>query len=94
MPVAGDREVVIKVAAAGIARADTLQRQGKYPPPQGASDIPGLDVAGTIHSVGNGITEFAMGDAVCAILAGASRKQQRCRKICLPFTTTLSRARN
>ncbi len=70
MPVAGDREVVIKVAAAGIARADTLQRQGKYPPPQGASDIPGLDVAGTIHSVGNGITEFAMGDAVCAILAG------------------------
>jgi putative PIG3 family NAD(P)H quinone oxidoreductase len=70
MPVANDRELIIKVAAAGVARADTLQRQGKYPPPQGASDIPGLDVAGTIHSVGKGVTEFAMGDAVCAILAG------------------------
>jgi putative PIG3 family NAD(P)H quinone oxidoreductase len=70
MPVPNDREVVIKVAAAGIARADTLQRQGKYPPPPGASDIPGLDVAGTIHSVGKGVTEFALGDAVCAILAG------------------------
>lgn len=70
MPLASAREVVIKVAAAGVARADTLQRQGKYPPPPGASDIPGLDVAGTIHSVGSGVTEFANGDAVCAILAG------------------------
>ena len=69
-PVAGAGEVVIRVEAAGVARADTLQRQGKYPPPAGASDIPGLDIAGTIDSVGLGVSAFSAGDAVCAILAG------------------------
>lgn len=63
-------EIVIRVQAAGVARADTLQRQGKYPPPPGASDIPGLDCAGTVDSVGEGVQGFAPGDPVCAILAG------------------------
>jgi putative PIG3 family NAD(P)H quinone oxidoreductase len=70
MPVPAPREVLIRVEAAGIARADTLQRQGKYPPPPGASDIPGLDVAGIIEDLGEGVSEYLKGDRVCAILAG------------------------
>ena len=69
-PAASEGEVVIRVEAAGVARADTLQRRGKYPPPPGASDIPGLDISGTIDSVGPGVSGFKAGDAVCAILAG------------------------
>jgi putative PIG3 family NAD(P)H quinone oxidoreductase len=69
-PTAFSGEVVIRVEAAGVARADTLQRQGKYPPPSGASDIPGLDVAGTVDSIGDGVQGFSVGDRVCAILAG------------------------
>lgn len=69
-PVAGPNEIVIKVAAAGVARADTLQRQGKYPPPPGASEIPGLDAAGIVDSCGLGVTEHKPGDRVCAILSG------------------------
>ena len=62
--------VLIRVKAAGVARADTLQRQGKYPPPPGASDIPGLDVAGTVEAVGDDVRGFRPGQRVCAILAG------------------------
>ncbi len=65
-----EEEVVIRVEAAGVARADTLQRQGKYPPPPGSSDIPGLDVAGTIDSVGSRVHDYRPGDRVCAILTG------------------------
>jgi putative PIG3 family NAD(P)H quinone oxidoreductase len=63
-------EIVIRVAAAGVARADLLQRQGHYPPPKGASDIPGLDVAGTVHSLGANVRSWQVGDLVCAILTG------------------------
>ncbi|HEX3683759.1 MAG TPA: NAD(P)H-quinone oxidoreductase [Bryobacteraceae bacterium] len=63
-------EVVIRVEAAGVARADVLQRQGKYPPPPGASDIPGLDVAGIVSSIGREVTGWKRGDRVCAILTG------------------------
>src|SRR5438477_8370734 len=69
-PVPKDDEVVIRVEAAGVARADVLQRQGKYPPPPGASDIPGLDVAGVIDSVRRGCQNWRSGDRVCAILTG------------------------
>jgi len=69
-PVPGNGEVVIRVEAAGVARADLLQRQGKYPPPPGASDIPGLDAAGTIDAVGAGVLNWQTGDSVCAILTG------------------------
>ncbi len=68
MPGAG--EVLIDVAAAGVNRPDILQRLGKYPPPPGASDIPGLEVAGTIAAVGAGVSAWAEGDQVCALLAG------------------------
>jgi putative PIG3 family NAD(P)H quinone oxidoreductase len=63
-------EIVIRVAAAGVARADLLQRQGHYPPPQGAPDIPGLDVAGRVHSLGAAVQGWKLGDSVCAILTG------------------------
>ncbi|HTW63643.1 MAG TPA: NAD(P)H-quinone oxidoreductase [Bryobacteraceae bacterium] len=63
-------EIIIRVQAAGVARADVLQRQGKYPPPPGASDIPGLDVAGIVASTGRNVTGWKPGDSVCAILAG------------------------
>jgi NADPH2:quinone reductase len=62
--------VLIKVAAAGVNRPDVLQRRGRYPPPPGASDIPGLEVSGTIEAVGSGVGEWKVGDAVCALLAG------------------------
>ncbi|HZQ53455.1 MAG TPA: NAD(P)H-quinone oxidoreductase [Bryobacteraceae bacterium] len=71
-PVAKEGEVVIRVQAAGVSRADLMQRQGKYPPPPGASDIPGLDLAGFIDSVGPGVTDYKPGDAVCAIVAGGA----------------------
>ena len=72
-PAAG--EVLIRVEAAGVARADTMQRQGKYPPPAGASDIPGLDVAGTIDRLGEGAENWREGDRACAILAGGGYAQ-------------------
>ena len=67
-PAAG--EVRIRVAAAGVNRPDILQRRGAYPPPAGASDLPGLEVAGTIDAVGSGVADWRVGDRVCALLAG------------------------
>jgi NADPH2:quinone reductase len=69
-PVAGPGEVVIRVEAAGVNRPDVLQRKGGYAPPPGASDLPGLEVAGRIESGDVSGTEFRLGDAVCAVIAG------------------------
>ena len=69
-PVAGPGEVLIRVAAAGLNRADVQQRLGVYPPPPGASDIPGLEVSGTITALGDGVDAFELGAKVCALLAG------------------------
>src|SRR5689334_23924548 len=63
-------EVVIKVSAAGINRADLLQAAGNYPPPPGASDILGLEVSGTIADVGAHVDQWSIGQPVCALLAG------------------------
>lgn len=63
-------EVLIRVRAAGINRADLLQAAGKYPPPPGASDILGLEVSGTIAALGDGVTGWSVGQQVCALLAG------------------------
>lgn len=63
-------EVLIKVAAAGLNRADVLQRKGHYPPPAGAPAYPGLEAAGVIAAVGSAVTEFKVGDKVCALLQG------------------------
>jgi NADPH:quinone reductase len=63
-------EILVAVAAAGVNRPDVLQRQGGYPPPPGASDIPGLEIAGTVVALGEGVTHWALGDRVCALVAG------------------------
>lgn len=63
-------EVVLKVAFAGVNRPDALQRAGMYDPPKGASDLPGLEASGVVHAVGDGVSDLAVGDAVCALLPG------------------------
>jgi putative PIG3 family NAD(P)H quinone oxidoreductase len=63
-------EVLIKVSSAGVNRADLLQAAGKYPPPPGASGILGLEVSGIVAAVGGGVTEWSVGQEVCALLAG------------------------
>lgn len=65
-----DDEVLIKVAATALNRADTLQRQGKYPPPKGDSEYPGLECSGTIEAVGKDVTRWKIGDQVCALVGG------------------------
>jgi NADPH:quinone reductase len=69
VPRPGDGEVLVRVAAAGVNRPDIMQRLGRYPPPAGASDIPGLEIAGTIATVGAS-TSRATGDRVCALVSG------------------------
>lgn len=69
-PVAGPGQVLIRVRAAGVNRPDLLQRTGTYPPPPGASDVLGLEIAGEIEAVGEGVTRWAVGDRVCALLGG------------------------
>ena len=69
-PSPGAGEVLIRVAAAGVNRPDVMQRQGHYPPPPGATDIPGLEVAGTIEAVGADSGNWRVGDTVCALVAG------------------------
>lgn len=69
-PAAGKGEVLIKVAAAGVNRPDVAQRRGVYPPPPGVTDIPGLEIAGTIVALGEGVTQWKPGDSVCALVAG------------------------
>jgi putative PIG3 family NAD(P)H quinone oxidoreductase len=69
-PTAGPGEVVLDVAATAVNRADTLQRQGFYPPPPGASEVIGLECSGTVRAVGEGVTGWSVGDRACALLAG------------------------
>lgn len=69
-PVAGEGELLIRVAAAGVNRPDVLQRQGKYPPPPGASDLPGLEVSGIVEALGPAVAGWQVGDKVCALVAG------------------------
>jgi putative PIG3 family NAD(P)H quinone oxidoreductase len=69
-PVCGPGEVLVDVVAAAVNRADLLQRQGNYPPPPGASEILGLECSGVIREVGAGVTGWAVGDEVCALLSG------------------------
>jgi NADPH:quinone reductase len=66
----GPGDVLINVRAAGVNRPDVMQRRGRYPPPPGASDIPGLEVAGTVEALGDGVSGWSIGDAICALVAG------------------------
>lgn len=78
VPEPGGGEVLIKVAAAGLNRADILQRRGFYPSPAGAPPYPGLEVSGVIAALGAGVTEFKVGDAVCALLQGGGYAEYCC----------------
>src|ERR1700759_4393489 len=69
-PVPGPGEVLIDVAAAGVNRADLMQRQGLYPPPPGAPPYPGLECSGTVAALGDGVTGGRVGELVCALLSG------------------------
>ena len=70
LPQPREGEILIRVAAAGVNRPDVLQRKGGYPPPPGASDIPGLELAGDVVATGPGATRFKIGDKACALVAG------------------------
>ena len=69
-PAPGPGQVLIKVAAAGVNRPDLIQRAGRYPPPPGAPETLGLEVAGTIEAIGDGVSQWKAGDKVCALIPG------------------------
>src|SRR3954451_25385516 len=75
-PVVGPGEVLLDVAASAVNRFDLLQRQGFYPPPPGASDIIGLECSGRVAAVGAGVSDWSVGDEVCALLAGGGDAEQ------------------
>jgi putative PIG3 family NAD(P)H quinone oxidoreductase len=77
-PTPGPGEVRVRVVAAGVNRADVMQRMGHYAPPPGASEYPGLEVSGTIDAIGPGVAEWSVGDEVCALLAGGGYAEQVC----------------
>lgn len=91
-PTPGSGEVLIQVAAAGVNRPDVMQRKGVYPPPPGASDIPGLEVAGTIVAVGDAVGSYAVGDHVCALVTGGGYAEYCVAPAlqCLPVPTGLT----
>lgn len=86
VPQPGDDEVLIKVEAAGVNRPDVMQRLGMYPPPPGAPDIPGLEIAGTIVAVGANVSEEQVGNPVCALVVGGGYAEYCTAPIslCLP----------
>lgn len=80
-------EVLVKVAAAGVNRPDLMQRLGLYPPPPGASDIPGLEIAGTVAALGEGTEGLRLGDEVCALVSGGGYAEYclAAAPLCLPM---------
>lgn len=94
VPQPGPDEVLIRVAAAGVNRPDVLQRMGFYPPPPGASDLPGLEVAGTVVAVGPGVDPEMLGQSVCALVAGGGYAEYCVAPVgsCLPVPRGFSMA--
>lgn len=92
VPEPGHGEVLIHVSAAGVNRPDLMQRKGLYPPPPGASDVPGLEVSGTVVSLGQNVTEPALGSEVCALVAcgGYAEYCLAADSICLPIPEKIS----
>ncbi|MTJ80182.1 MAG: NAD(P)H-quinone oxidoreductase [Telmatospirillum sp.] len=92
MPQPGPGEVLIKVTAAGVNRPDVFQRQGNYPPPPGASDIPGLEIAGDVVGIGAGVSTLTPGQAVTALVAGGGYAAYAiaAEGLCLPVPSGFS----
>jgi len=91
VPAPGSREVLIRVSAAGVNRPDIMQRDGKYPPPPGASDIPGLEVSGVVAACGPSVERWREGDRVCALVSGGGYAEYCLAPDvqCLPVPSTL-----
>jgi putative PIG3 family NAD(P)H quinone oxidoreductase len=92
LPKPGDEEVLVKVAAAGVNRPDVMQRQGRYPPPPGASDLPGLEIAGEIVALGPKVSGLALGDKITALLPGGGYASYAiaAAPLCLPVPAGIS----
>src|SRR5271165_4042740 len=92
VPQPGDGEVLVRVAAAGVNRPDVMQRQGRYPPPPGASDLPGLEIAGEIAALGAKVSGLSIGDKVTALLAGGGYAAYAvaAAPLCLPVPNGIS----
>ena len=92
VPSIGAEDVLIKVVAAGVNRPDIMQRQGRYSPPPGVTDIPGLEVAGTVDALGSGVRGWAVGDRVCALVSGGGYAEYCAAPApqCLPVPNGLS----
>jgi NADPH:quinone reductase len=92
VPVPGPGQVLIKVAAAGVNRPDVMQRKGLYPPPPGAPSIPGLEIAGDIVALGDGVDQIMLGQPVCALVNGGGYAQYCCAPAdsCLPIPSSLT----
>jgi putative PIG3 family NAD(P)H quinone oxidoreductase len=92
VPKPGDEEVLVKVAAAGVNRPDVMQRQGRYPPPAGASDLPGLEIAGEIVALGPKVSGLSIGDQVTALLPGGGYAAYAvaAAPLCLPVPAGIS----
>ena len=91
MPVPGAGQVLVRVAYAGVNRPDVIQRQGKYPPPPGASPIPGLEIAGEVVALGGGVETLRIGQQVCALVAGGGYAEYCLAEAghCLPVPANL-----
>jgi NADPH:quinone reductase len=87
IPSAGQNQILIKVVAAGVNRPDVFQRMGQYPAPEGASDLPGLEVSGTVAALGNNVDRWTIGDEVCALLSGGGYAEYAVAEsaACLPL---------
>ncbi len=87
IPQPSDSQVLIKVSAAGVNRPDIMQRKGLYPPPAGASDIPGLEIAGIVTKTGSTVSQLKKGDKVCALVTGGAYAEYCLAdaSLCLPI---------
>jgi putative PIG3 family NAD(P)H quinone oxidoreductase len=92
VPSPKDGEVLVRVAAAGVNRPDVMQRQGRYPPPAGASDLPGLEIAGEVVALGPHVSTLSIGDAVTALLPGGGYAAYAiaAAPLCLPVPAGIS----
>ena len=91
-PIAGSEEILVKVEAAGVNGPDLMQRRGLYPPPKGASDLLGLEVAGTVEEIGENVTNWSPGEAICGLTNGGGYAEYVAIKAshCLPIPEGLS----
>ena len=96
VPAPGPDEILVKVAAAGVNRPDVAQRSGSYPPPPGASDLPGLEIAGEVVAIGSNATKHKIGDKVMSLVAGGGYAQyciaQDAQAITVPSTLSMTEA--